>query len=100
MFTFPSRIAIVAGMHPPDVTIASTEMAVLRFCGYCMPWETMVDSRAMTGGKEKRLAAFKASWMSLHPAMKLCGSLRMGVLAAAEAGRGLTDEEGTGGRSE
>ncbi len=45
----PPRMAMVAGTAPWARTTASTSSAVRRFCGYGMPWLTMVLSSATTG---------------------------------------------------
>ena len=45
----PLMMAMVAGTAPCLRTSASTSSAVATFCGYGMPCEMMVDSRATTG---------------------------------------------------
>ena len=55
----PLRIAIVAGMAPPSLTIYYKAKAVSLFYGYSIPWVIIVDSSATTG-----YPASKAALMS------------------------------------
>ena len=48
-FNAPPMIAMVAGMAPPRLIMASTSRAISKLAGYGMPWAMMVDSRATTG---------------------------------------------------
>ena len=47
--TFPSRIAMVAGMAPCERTISSTSRATCKLDGRGNPWLMMVDSKATIG---------------------------------------------------
>ncbi len=58
-FSLPLITQIVAGTAPASRTVSSTRRAVSTFCGYGIPWEMMVDSRATTGSPDIR-AAFTA----------------------------------------
>ena len=48
-FKTPSNIAIVAGTAPFSLIISSTLLAISTFCGYGIPWDIIVDSKATTG---------------------------------------------------